>query len=144
MGTPFLGSGHANLLAPFVRAVKGLNFIGATNDRFIKSLKENNGSLEVANIVQRFRVITEKTKMRLLVGCEEQPVAGSNLVSMSYLRSPVLYPKSHAELGNRLLLMSLLVQFSKTLQLHFEFIAIIVEWSSSMIPIKQTICCWKI
>lgn len=69
------------MLAPIVRAVKGLNIFSPTNDQFIKSLKENNDSFEVANIVQRFKVITEKTQMRLLIGCEETPVAGSKLVS---------------------------------------------------------------
>ncbi|MCJ1461653.1 hypothetical protein MMC07_000250 [Pseudocyphellaria aurata] len=79
MGTPFHGSGHANLLAPFVRAVKGINIISAANDKLLVSLKENNHSLEISNIIYRFRSIAEKTKMRLLIGCEEIPVAGSKL-----------------------------------------------------------------
>lgn len=54
------------------------------NDQFIKSLRENNDSLEVANIVQRFKVITEKNQMRLLIGCEETPVAGSKLVGRPF------------------------------------------------------------
>lgn len=80
MGTPFHGSGHANLLAPFVRAVKGINMISATNDKLLGSLRENNQSIEIPNIVHRFRSIAEEKNMRLLIGCEEIPVAGSKLV----------------------------------------------------------------
>lgn len=80
MGTPFLGSGHANLLAPFVKAVKGLNIFSATNDKFLGSLKENNQSIEVPTIVHRFKSIAKEKKIRLLIGCEQIPVAGSELV----------------------------------------------------------------
>lgn len=80
MGTPFRGSGQANLLAPFVKAVKELNRFGATNDRFLGSLKENNQSIEVPNIVHRFKSVAKAKKMRLLIGCEERPIAGSELV----------------------------------------------------------------
>ena len=80
LGTPFLGSGQANLLAPFVRAVKGLNRLSATNDRFLGSLRENNQSIEVPAIVQRFKSIAKENNMRLLIGCEEFPVVGSELV----------------------------------------------------------------
>lgn len=84
MGTPFLGSGHANLLAPFVKAVKNLNRLGATNDKFLGSLRENNQSIEVPTIVQRFKTIAKEKNMRLLIGCEEIPVVGSDLVWLLY------------------------------------------------------------
>lgn len=79
MGTPFLGSGQANLLAPFVKAVKGLNRLSGTNDNFLRSLRENNQSIEVPTIVQRFKTIAKEKNMRLLIGCEEIPVVGSDL-----------------------------------------------------------------
>ena len=82
MGTPFLGSGQANLLAPFVGALKDVNYFSATNDAIVKSLKENNESLEVSTIVQRFKNIVDRTKIRLLIGCEERPVTGSKLVRL--------------------------------------------------------------
>ena len=80
MGTPFRGSGDANILAPFVAAVKGLNVFHAANDTFIKSLKKNNNSVEVPTIVQRMKTITESQGIKLLIGCEETPVVGSKLV----------------------------------------------------------------
>lgn len=80
MGTPFEGSGHANLLAPFVKAVKGLNKWSGTNDVFLRSLRENNRSIEVPTIIHRFKSIVKEKNMRLLIGCEETPVVGSELV----------------------------------------------------------------
>lgn len=80
MGTPFLGSGQANLLAPFVGALKDVNYFSAINDAIFRSLRENKESLEVPNIVQRFKQISDEHEIRLLIGCEEKPVAGSKLV----------------------------------------------------------------
>lgn len=80
MGTPFRGSGLANQLAPFVKAVKGLNLFSATNDKLLGSLKENNQSIAIPEIVHRFKSIAKERNMRLLIGCEQTPVAGSQLV----------------------------------------------------------------
>lgn len=82
MGTPFLGSGQANLLTPFVKALKEVNYFTSTNTAFLKSLRENSESLEVSTIVQRFKNIVDRNKIRLLIGCEEKPVAGSKLVRL--------------------------------------------------------------
>lgn len=82
IGTPFLGSSHANLLAPFVKVVKELNIFSGTNDKFLESLRENNPSIEVPTIVHRFKAIAEEKKMRLLIGSEQNPVAGSALVCL--------------------------------------------------------------
>lgn len=80
LGTPFYGSGQANVLVPLVRAVKGLNRFSATNDAFLASLRENSQSIEVPQIVQRFKSIVEGTGMTILIGCEDNPVVSSNLV----------------------------------------------------------------
>lgn len=80
MGTPLRGSGQANMMAPIVRLVKGLNFMSATNDSFIKALRENNDTLDIPTIVQRFKAVIEAKSVRLLVACEQEPYIGSSLV----------------------------------------------------------------
>ncbi len=81
MGTPFYGSGRANTLVPFVRALEEVNFISAVNATILRSLKENEKeSVELRNIVQRFKTIAEKRSIRLLIGCEQKTFAGSSLV----------------------------------------------------------------
>lgn len=80
MGTPLRGSGQANIMAPIVRLLKGLNYISATNDSFIKALKENNDKLDIPTIVQRFKAVIEAKSVQLLIACEQEPYIGSSLV----------------------------------------------------------------
>lgn len=80
MGTPLRGSGQANLMAPIVQLIKGLNYISATNDSFIKALRENNDELDIPTIVQRFKAVIKAKSVQLLIACEQQPYVGSDLV----------------------------------------------------------------
>ncbi len=81
MGTPFQGSGTANSLTPFVKALAEVNFLTAVNATLVGTLRENyRESVELRNIVQRFKTIAENRSIRLLIGCESKPVMGSNLV----------------------------------------------------------------
>lgn len=80
MGTPFRGSGHAALFSPFIRAVRQLNMVSAVNDSFIKSLNDKQ-PVDITNIIHRFHDIMNQNRIRVLVCCEETPIAGSSLVS---------------------------------------------------------------
>lgn len=90
MGTPILGTGPASLLKPFVRAVNGPNKLSGANVKFLGSLRGVNQSIDIPTIFRQFGSIAKEKQMRLLVGCEEIPVAGSQLVYLLYL-----YPNTH-------------------------------------------------
>lgn len=85
MGTPLRGSNQATLFTPYIKAIKQLNIYTAMNDNLIKSLSAHqpNG---ISDIVLRFQTVIEEREIKLVICCEETPVAGTELVSRSSAR----------------------------------------------------------
>lgn len=79
MGTPFRGSGHATLFKPFIKAIRQLNLVTAVNDSFLGALNADQ-PIEVTNIVHRFQNVMNTKAIKVIICCEEKPVAGSSLV----------------------------------------------------------------
>lgn len=157
MGTPLLGNGPANLLAPFVRAVKGPNKLSGANVKFLGSLRENNQSIDIPTIVRQFKSIAKEKKMRLLVGCEEISVAGSQLVYLLH-HYPDTYDRccpqplnvahkyrfaNSAFTIHRPSPMNQRSPSSKILLSHSIFQRTIVGWLNLTIPEERIIGSWK-
>ena len=79
MGTPFNGSGYANLFGPFIKAIRQLNDFTAVNDSFVNALNTRQ-PVDVTKTVNQFYSVMRQRNIRLVIGCEERPVAGSKLV----------------------------------------------------------------
>lgn len=80
MGTPLRGSNQATLFAPYIKAIKQLNIYTAMNDNLIKSLSAHQ-PMAVSDIVLRFQTVREERDIKLVICCEETPVARTELVS---------------------------------------------------------------
>ncbi|KAG8534293.1 uncharacterized protein KY384_001137 [Bacidia gigantensis] len=81
LGTPLRGSGQANLMAPIVKTVKGLNRLYGTNENFVRALREDSGALDIPQIVTRFKSVVKTNGVALRIVCEERPVVGSSLTT---------------------------------------------------------------
>ena len=79
MGTPFRGSGQATLFKPFIKAIRQLNLVTAVNDSFLGALNGDQ-PIEVTHIVHRFQTVMNVREIKVIICCEEKPVAGSSLV----------------------------------------------------------------
>ena len=79
LGTPFHGSGYANVFAPFIKAIRQLNDITAINDSFLSALNTKQ-PIDVTNTVNQFYSTMKQYGIRMAIGCEERPLAGSKLV----------------------------------------------------------------
>ena len=80
MGTPLRGSDQATLFTPYIKAIKQLNIYTAMNDNLIKSLSAHQ-PMGISDIVLRFQTVMEEREIKLVICCEETPVAGTELVS---------------------------------------------------------------
>ena len=98
MGTPLRGSGQANIIAPIVRLVKGLNKFAATNDNFMKALRENKDTIDIPNIMKRFKSVIDSNHVMLLIACEETPYIGDSLVSGTFLSA--IFQSSYCKFYN--------------------------------------------
>ena len=85
MGTPLRGSNQATLFTPYIKAIKQLNIYSAMNDNLIKSLSAHQ-PMGIADIVLRFQTVIEEREIKLVICCEETPVAGTELVSKALAR----------------------------------------------------------
>lgn len=90
MNTPILGTSPESLLKLFVRAVNGPSKLSGANVKFLGSLRGVNQSIDIPTIFRQFGSIAKEKQMRLHVGCEEIPVASSQLVYLLYF-----YPNTH-------------------------------------------------
>ncbi len=101
-GTPLRGSGHATLFAPYIKTIKHLNQITATNDSLTKSLSANQ-SIEISDIVHHFWTVIEEKKIDLITCCEETPFL------LTHLLDPVPHVNSMLELSGHRVAISPLV-----------------------------------
>ncbi len=94
MGTPLRGSGQATLFTPYIKTIKHLNPFTAMNDNLLKSLSAHQ-PIEVSDIVHRFKTVIEERKIKLIIGCEETPIAGAKLVSLIPHASLIRSSRNH-------------------------------------------------
>ncbi len=81
MGTPFNGTGTADLFIPFIRTIRQLNVITATNDSFLSALSKKQ-PVNIDRVVNQALGVIRQRNIMILIGCEERPVTGSRLVRM--------------------------------------------------------------
>ena len=79
LGTPFAGTGTADLFIPFIKAVRRLNFLSATSDKFLSALSTQQ-PVDITRMFRQAWSVIRERDIKILVGCEERPVAGSKLV----------------------------------------------------------------
>ncbi|KAL2047637.1 hypothetical protein N7G274_000679 [Stereocaulon virgatum] len=80
MGTPFRGSGQATLFKPFIKAIRQLNLVTAVNDSFLGALNADQ-PIEITLVVHRFQNVMNAKGIKVIICCEEKPVAGSALTT---------------------------------------------------------------
>lgn len=87
LGTPFNGSGYADLFGPFIKVIRQLNDFTAMNDSYMNILSTKQ-PVNLTNIINRFHRVVTQRDIQIAIGCEERPVAGSKLVrAISYIAS---------------------------------------------------------
>ena len=79
-GTPFSGSGYANLFRPFIKVIRQLNDFTAVSDGYLNALNTDQ-PIDITRTIDQFYQVIRQNNIYLLIGCEERPLAGSKLVS---------------------------------------------------------------
>ena len=82
-GTPFSGSGYANLFGPLIKAIRQLNDFTAIDDDYLRALNTDQ-PVDLTRIVDRFHHVVHQRNLQLVIGCEERPSAGSKLVFSTF------------------------------------------------------------